>query len=104
MKLRDEVFIHLSANTANLVLTDTPPSGPRLVSANGRIEQFQQTTNGPQWAVTAHVPLKFSLANVQNCRVKVQGRTIQARRVNGDTSEFEIPEHATQSIEAICTR
>ncbi|MEY4344713.1 MAG: hypothetical protein RL032_545 [Pseudomonadota bacterium] len=104
MKLRDEVFIHLSANKANLVLTDTPPSGPRLVSANGRIEQFQQTTNGPQWAVTAHVPLKFSLANVQNCRVKVQGRTIQARRVNGDTSEFEIPEHATQSIEAICTR
>jgi polysaccharide biosynthesis protein PelA len=104
MKLRDEVFIHLSANTANLVLTDTPPSGPRLVSANGRIEQFQQTTNGPQWAVTAHVPLKFSLANVQNCRVKVQGRTIQARRVNGDTSEFEIPEHATQSIETICTR
>ena len=104
VKLRDEVFIHLSANTANLVLTDTPPSGPRLVSANGRIEQFQQTTNGPQWAVTAHVPLKFSLANVQNCRVKVQGRTIQARRVNGDTSEFEIPEHATQSIETICTR
>jgi polysaccharide biosynthesis protein PelA len=104
MKLRDELFIHLSANTANLVLTDTPPSGPRLVSANGRIDQFKQSANGPQWAITANVPLKFSLANVQNCRVKVQGRTIQARKVSGDVSEFEIPEHATQSIETICAR
>ncbi len=102
--LRDEVFIHLSADTAELVLTADKKESPRLVSANARVERFEKTVDGFRWDLSGYVSMKFSLAHVQACRVRVAGRELKPVRVTGDTSEFEITEHAARPLETLCGR
>lgn len=102
--VRDEVFVHLGSDTAELVLTTDQQTKPRLVSANGHVERFEKTGEGFRWDLSGYVPMKFSLAHVQGCRVRVAGRELKPIRVNGDTSEFEITEHAARPLETLCGR
>jgi uncharacterized protein (TIGR01370 family) len=97
-------YVHLSADNAELALSPQKSDAPRLVSANARIDRFESGDQGLRWRLTAYVPLKFSLANVQGCRVSVSGRPVKPVRRVGDTSEFEIKDHVASPLEAICQR
>ena len=101
-RLRDDVFVHLSADSAELVLNTDGAKIPRLVSSNGRIAGFEKVAKGFRWELAAHVPLQFSMANVRDCRVRVGGRDLTPIRVADDTSEFQIKDHAARPLEAIC--
>ena len=103
-RLRDDVFVHLASDAAELVINAGSAAIPRLVSTNGRIEGFEKTANGLRWNLSAHAPLQFSLANVRACRVRVAGRDLTPVSVTEDTSEFEIKDYAARPLEAICSR
>jgi hypothetical protein len=96
------VYTHLSDDAAELVLTDTTPDAVRLVSANGRIEGFERLPNGYRWNVSAHVPVKFILANAQACKVRVAGRDLVPTHRTDQFSFFEIKDHAARPLEALC--
>ena len=101
--LRDDVFVHLSSNTAELVLTTDKSERPRLLSANARIDKFEKTVEGFRLELSGNVPIKFSLAHARACRVRVAGRDLRPVRVTKDTSEFEIKEHAARPLETLCS-
>jgi hypothetical protein len=103
-KSNEVLYVHLGDDSAELVLTATAPDSPRLVSANARIAAFRPKASGAQWELSGEVPLKFSLAHVQGCKVRVAGRDLRPARVVGDTSEFEIQDHAAKPLETLCSR
>jgi uncharacterized protein (TIGR01370 family) len=99
---QSEVYAHLSADAAELVLNDAPTSSVRLVSVNGHIEKFENLPQGARWNLKGYVPLKFTLANADACQVRVAGRSLQPKRHAGGYSFFEIQDHVARPLEAIC--
>jgi hypothetical protein len=97
-----EVYTHLSDDTAEFVLTKAQTSSAHLASVNGRVEKFEHLPHGGRWAISAYVPLKFTLANAGACQVKVAGRLLKAVRQVGELSFFEIQDHVARPLEAIC--
>jgi hypothetical protein len=96
------VYSHLSGDSAEFELTSGQSPSARLVSVNGRIEKFEPLPKGGRWTINAYVPLKFTLANVDTCEVKVAGRLLKAKRRIGELSHFEIQDHVARPLEAIC--
>ena len=99
---QDEPYVHLSADSAELILTPHEIRQPRLVSANAQIDKFEKTSQGFRWELSGHVPVKFSLAHASGCQVRVAGRPLRPLRSAGDVGEFEIKEHVAKPLEAIC--
>lgn len=96
-------YVHLASDSAELALTPTAVLEPLLVSANARIHAFAPSaTGGGRWDLQGHVPLQFTLANVQSCRVRVAGRDVTPVRRDGVLSHYELPDHAARPLEAIC--
>nr|WP_315465063.1 endo alpha-1,4 polygalactosaminidase [uncultured Rhodoferax sp.] len=100
----ESIYIHLGADSAELVLESTPTQQVRLVSANARIESSASSRKGTwQWDLSGQVPLKFTLAHAKTCKVRVAGRELRPVRVTGDTSDYEIREHAAKPLETLCS-
>jgi len=97
-----ERYVHLSGDSAELVLRPTESTGPRLVSANARVESFTATSEGLKWQLDGHVPLKFTLANAETCRIRIGGKDISPARRAAGLSYYEIKSHVARPLEAIC--
>ena len=95
-------YLHLGGDAAELVLRATEAAAPRLVSANARVENFAKTPIGLTWQLAGHVPLKFTLANVDNCRIRVGGKDLTPVRRAVGLSHYEITSNVARSLEAIC--
>jgi len=95
-------YVHLSGDAPELVTSTQPSAGVRLVSANGRVQTFESVADGYRWDISAHVPIKFELANFQGCQVKVGGRVVKPKRQAAGIGFFEIAEHVARPLEAIC--
>ncbi len=96
-------YIHLGQDSAELVLKkDTSAPTMLLVSANARIDSFEPLPKGARWNLKGHVPLQFTLANADNCRVRVGERDLTPVRREGALTHYELPAHAARPLEAIC--
>jgi hypothetical protein len=95
-------YLHLGGDAAELVLRATEAAAPRLVSANARVENYAKTPTGLTWQLAGHVPLKFTLANVNNCRVRVGGKDLTPVRHAAGLSHYEIKLNVARPLEAIC--
>lgn len=72
-------FVHLTGPEPALALSDRPPSGPYLLSANGVLTHWhRESREGGTWHLTlsveGHVPLDIHLGAVQRCRVTSRHR------------------------------
>lgn len=99
---QSESYLHLGSDAAELVLSPAESATLRLVSANARIESFEPTTGGLRWNLAGNVPLKFTLANAQACRVRVAGKDIAPTQRIANLSHYEIKAHAARPLETIC--
>lgn len=98
-------YVHLTSDSAELTLTPpgaTTAAVPILVSANARIKAYAPAAGGGRWELQGHVPLQFTLAHVQSCRVRVAGRDITPVRREGVFFHYELPDHAARPLEALC--
>jgi hypothetical protein len=95
-------YIHLASNHALLVLSAVESLEPRLDSANARIERFEPNSAGAQWQLKGHVPLQFTVAHADGCRVRLAGRDLTPVRRVGKLSYFELKTHAAGPIETHC--
>ncbi len=95
-------YVHLSADAAELTLGAQTGERARLVSANARIERFEARPGVSRWHLAGNVPLAFTLANVQGCQVRVDGRDLKPVRRHGHFSEFQIKDHVARALEAVC--
>jgi polysaccharide biosynthesis protein PelA len=98
----NDSYLHLGSDAAELVLSATESTSPRLDSANARIERFEQSSTGAQWQLKGHVPLEFAVAHADSCRVRVAGRDLTPVRRTGKLSYFELKTHAAGPIETYC--
>ncbi len=97
-------YVHLSGSQSELVLRSSEGTGPVLVSANARIASFEAKSDRILWDLTGHVPLKFTLANVGDCRISVGGKELlPVSRVN-NFSHYQLKDHAARPLEAICRK
>jgi hypothetical protein len=99
---QNDRYVHLGSDSAELVLTKVQPNGLQLVSANAKVEGIERLKNGFRWNLSGHVPLKFTLAHEQSCRVRAGGRELTPVRQTAGLSHFEIKDHAARPLEAIC--
>lgn len=95
-------YIHLGADAAELVLRPTESANLRLVSANARIESFVPTAGGLRWNLAGQVPLQFTLANAQACRVRAGGVELAPIRRSGNLSYYQLTAHVARPLEALC--
>jgi uncharacterized protein (TIGR01370 family) len=97
-------YLHLTGGVdeIDLRLTAVASPAPRLLSANARIERFQQAQGRMRWDLAAHVPLEFSLINAARCRIRVGGREIAPSRQLGEISHYRLSSHVARPLEAIC--
>ena len=70
----EDVYVHMAGASAELLFAPIEPTEVRLVSANARIESIQKTTTGYRWNLIGHVPLEFTLAHADNCKVRAAGQ------------------------------
>ncbi|MFZ2220310.1 MAG: hypothetical protein WAV85_16750 [Rhodoferax sp.] len=98
----NDSYIHLASDAALLALSTVESPAPRLDSANARIERFEQNSTGAQWQFKGHVPLQFTVAHADDCRVRMGGRNLTPARREGKLSHFELKTHATGPIEIRC--
>jgi hypothetical protein len=95
-------YVHLGNDTAELVLRATEAATPRLLSANARVESYEATPEGQRWHLVGTVPLKFTLAHAQACRVRAGGHDLTPTRRAANLSYYELKAHAARPLEAIC--
>jgi hypothetical protein len=66
------------------------------------VEEAVSVGGGARWNLRSHVPVKFTLANVEGCGVRASGQDLQPVRREANLSYYEIPDHAARPLEAIC--
>jgi len=97
-----QTYVHLGADHAELVLSPKSDTRPRLVSANARIDAFESVARELRWQLRGQVPLDFTLAHVQDCRVSLNGDILVPVRRQSKLSHFHIKEHAAGTLQALC--
>jgi polysaccharide biosynthesis protein PelA len=97
-------YLHLAGGAAELVFDKRAPVVPHLHSANARVSAYAATPSRQRWTFEGEVPLEFTLANAEGCRVRIADRELQALRRDGRHSHYALPQHAAGPIEAICQR
>ena len=95
-------YLHLGRDAADLVLRATAAPTPRLESANARVERFETTAQGYRWVLEGHVPLAFTLAHADACRIRVAGHDLKPVRRTANLAYYELKAHAARPLEAIC--
>ena len=96
-------YVHLHTDSVSWVASPgAPTSRPLLVSANARVTDVQHASTGVRWSLSGHVPLQFTLKNVQDCDVRLGNRKLTPLRQEGSFSHFELTEHVAPSLEALC--
>ncbi|MBP8053280.1 MAG: bifunctional glycoside hydrolase 114/ polysaccharide deacetylase family protein [Burkholderiaceae bacterium] len=98
----DDVYLHLTGSSAELRFAPNEVPEVRLVSANARIESVEKTTSGYRWNLIGHVPLEFTLAHAENCKVQAAGRDLVATRSADGQSHYKLTSHAARPLEATC--
>jgi len=97
-------YLHLTGPKAWFSVSDQRRAQPFLYEANARITDWQNDLSN--FALQGHVPLEFSLANSQKCKVRADGRLLtpsQTTRVN-DTLTLQTfkHSHAAAQIHIVC--
>jgi hypothetical protein len=101
----NDVYVHTAGSDAVLQLAPQVPAQPYLVEANGRLANWQQSgqqgRSSLQFGLQAHVPLRFSLANVSGCRVEGDGRPLSGVAQGGIT-RYELKQNGIERISVSC--
>ena len=95
-------YLHLGASSAELVLRASESNSPRLASANARLEAFEYTAQGPRWRLKGHVPLSFTLAHADGCRVQIDGKDLKPTRRVANLSYFDLKTTSAGPIDLLC--
>lgn len=95
-------YIHLGSDTAELVTRPAESATPRLVSANARVEGFDLSAGSMRWNLAGNVPLQFTLAHAEGCRVRAGGVDLTPTRREANLSYYQVQAHAARPLEAIC--
>ena len=72
-----------------------------LVEANGRIEGWRYERSSMHFSVRAHVPLRFSLANISACRVEGDGRALTGT-LQGAITRYELNQNGIDRVAVAC--
>lgn len=94
-------YIHLTGSDALVKLVPQAATQPYLVEANGRIGSWKQDRSTIEFSLQAHVPLRFSLANISGCRVEGDGRALTGVS-QGGTTRYELKQNGIERISISC--
>jgi hypothetical protein len=97
----NDIYVHTAGDAALLKVAPQVAAQPYLVEANGRVENWQQDRGTTQFSLRAHVPLRFSLANVSGCRVEGDGRPL-AGAAQGGITRYELKQNGIERISVSC--
>jgi hypothetical protein len=87
---RSGTYVHLTADHAVLVPGDSRGT-PRLVSANGRVQQWKQHADGIDVSIEAYEPLRLTVAAAATCRLNLaNGNTVQPALRDADGQHFRL--------------
>jgi hypothetical protein len=97
-------YVHLAAQRAELALSAEAAALPRLHAANARIDTYTHAPGRQRWHFSGEVPLEFTLADAEGCRVQLDGRELRPLRRADRLTHYSLPAHAAGPIEALCQR
>lgn len=95
-------YVHMSGPEASLKLSQQAPTTPYLVEANGKLTQWRVSGNSQQARLEAHVPLQFSFANLQSCRLSADNTVLKPSQVRDNIYTYSLPNHAVATIRIEC--
>ncbi len=102
------VYLHLDGGDVRFVTRDAPAvaSAPQLAEANGIVRNWQRDGSVTRFAFGGYYKPFFRLAGAANCRVSVDGKTVQGVRERDtlriDTAPLTDLNHASQAVEVRC--
>lgn len=94
-------YVHLTGETATLVLGDRADATPVLAEANARLESASVEQGVQRYRLNGHVPLEFALSGASQCRVTADGRALGPVRSEAGLTHFRLDAHAA-TIELRC--
>ncbi|MDR5829340.1 sugar ABC transporter [Caballeronia sp. LP006] len=83
----DGTYIHIDNGSARFAMGGTT-TAPYIEEANGFVRNFRRTPQGMQFEFAGHYQPFVKVANAQQCKVRVNGQSVAARR-DGDFLRFE---------------
>ena len=97
----NDIYVHTAAADALLKFSPQATTQPYLVDANGRIERWQHDGGTMRFGLQAHVPLRFSLANVSGCQVEGDDGAL-AGVAQGGITRYELKQNGIERISVSC--
>lgn len=97
-------YVHLGpAPSAVLRLSNTAPHTPYLLNANAPVSLWQPNKDGSsiRLAFTGYRPLQFAFANMGNCSLQRNGKTLAAVIKNG-VAHYELKETHSDALTLRC--
>ena len=97
----NDIYVHTAAADALLKVAPQAATQPYLVDANGRIDRWQHDGATMRFGLQAHVPLRFSLANVSGCQVEGDAGAL-AGVAQGGITRYELKQNGIERISVSC--
>ena len=101
----DQRYLHAGDEQVELVLTKRSQDIPFLASANGQLRTMSRHDDKLRLQFAAHVPLKLDVAHTRGCSFSTEKGQLNPRKsTNHSYVHYTMDNHATATIEAICTQ
>ncbi len=100
----DDYYIHLGPGGESFLrLTTQAPEIPYLVDANARVTNFKRNKNTLDFSFNSYLPVKFTLANMQNCTVASGKTKITAKTNANNQQSYELPKGTRHDFSVQCS-
>lgn len=99
-------YVHLGpASTTDLYFILQPSTVPYLIEANATVTAFERTSTGLRFSLKGYVPLRFTLANTEDC-ILTQGQKIVKGRPYSKQkgNRFSLPQTKSADFLLSCTK
>jgi hypothetical protein len=101
--LNNDYYIHLGPGGESFIqLTKQPPKEPYLVNANARVSRYVHKNHSIHFTFEGHVPLQFTLANMQHCALSYNHKPLSPSATQGQQQHYRVPKETTGEVMITC--
>jgi hypothetical protein len=99
----EDYYIHLGPGGHSFIrLTSKPPTIPYLMEATARVTRFVRNKKGIDFSLEGYLPPKFTLANMERCKLWEGKKNITHKQQQGNLKRYEFDKGLKYELSIRC--